>query len=71
MASQTESGNKFDEFEMAKKRRCFQGKIKNHSVWSDWCGQLVTPTGFEPVNAALRGLRLKPLVDGAMEQALL
>ena len=29
---------------------------------------LVTPTGFEPVNAALRGLRLKPLVDGAIAE---
>lgn len=26
---------------------------------------MVTRTGFEPVNAALRGLRLKPLVDRA------
>lgn len=31
---------------------------------------LVTPTGFEPVNAALRGLRLKPLVDGASRYIL-
>ena len=28
----------------------------------------MTPTGFEPVNAALRGLRLKPLVDGAIAE---
>ena len=27
---------------------------------------MVTSTGFEPVNAALRGLRLKPLVDEAI-----
>ncbi len=30
---------------------------------------LVTSTGFEPVNAALRGLRLKPLVDEAKKVA--
>ena len=29
---------------------------------------MVTSTGFEPVNAALRGLRLKPLVDGAIAE---
>ncbi len=31
---------------------------------------MVTLTGFEPVDAALRGLRLKPLVDRAIRFAL-
>lgn len=32
---------------------------------------MVTLTGFEPVDAALRGLRLKPLVDRAIVLELL
>ena len=37
-------------------------------MYQSYVSKLVTPTGFEPVNAALRGLRLKPLVDGAIAE---
>ena len=38
---------------------------KRFSLYQTYASNVVTLTGFEPVDAALRGLRLKPLVDRA------